>query len=470
MVDGLNYVAEHPVNFCQTLDYQFSPLRLFSQQKEMLDFLFRNKKTITILPRGASKSFTFALYALYRFITTPPTKIGLFSKSQRQANKLLDVDSDIINSTTIFAASRKKFLVDQKQRLKSHTYSEIVALPHDPFTILGEHPDVLLLDECQAYESDELYKKILKPMLTGVQTELQIPELHLAFVAEESEGFAYDMYANAGKFGFRILKKDWTQCEGYDPEEVERDRIEMGERYYLTQLMCEFIPATSSPFPFELIQKNIGEVTYNPDYPCIGGIDIGKKRDQSCLCIVQPLGEKVQVVDLFIGQYDYSLLAGKCKAFSEDYRVSSFLVDTTSGEEFVDFGRKPPYSLPLKPFSFSGGHKNALIDFLHIQMEQSNLIIPEPVSPETFRYQELISDLRHYRDFLHLPDSVAALALAVWNAKKLGTTVQSFGKTHRRSVGITGGRVSDYDSLPSQNRPGLRPKNHPLGKPGDPRL
>jgi len=464
----LDFIADHPVNFCKILDYHFSKLKLFSQQAEMLDFMYKNKKTISVLPRGASKSFTFALYALYRFAAYPPTKIGIFSKSQRQANKLLDIGSDCINSTEVLAASRKNFLVDQVQRLKSHTYSEIVALPHDPSTVLGEHPDILLLDECQDYESDEIYKKVLKPMLTGVQTEFKIPELHLAFVAEESEGFAYTMYSNAEKFDFKILKKDWTQCEGYDPEQVEKDRIEMGEKYYLTQLMCKFIPATSSPFPFELIQKNVGEVIYNPDYPCIGGIDIAKKRDQACMCLVQPLGEKVQVVELFLGQYDYSLLARKCQGFSDDYKVSSFLVDTTTGEEFVDFGRQPPYMLPLKPFSFAGGHKNALIDFLHIQMEQGNLIIPD-VSPETFKYQELISDLRKYKNFLHLPDSVAALALAVWNAKKLGTT-QSYGKTHRRSPGVTGGRGSIHHSLPSRNRPGITPKNHPLGRPGDPRI
>lgn len=407
-----------PVNFSRILDYRFQQLKLFKQQNKQLRMMNEHAKTITILPRGASKSFSFSLYALFKFVTHPPTRVAFFSLSQRQANKSLDTASDIINSTETLRAARQSFLIDQKQRLKSHAYGEIVALPHDPSTILGEHPDVLLLDECQDYTSDDIYKKILKPMLTGVQTTFQIPEIHLAFVAGESDGFSYNMYTHAEELGFKVLKQNWTQCEGYNPEEITKLRREMGEKYYLTQLMSEFIPATSSPFPFDLIQRNIGRLDHVSSAPSSGGIDIAKKRDQACIVVGQLRGQKIQVLDLFLGQYDYTALAREAKSFAEAYRTSSFLVDTTSGEEFVDFGRKPPYAVPLKPFNFAGGRKNALIDFLHIQMEQGNIIIPDPITPNTFKFQDLISALRNYRTFLHLPDAMAALALMVWNIKK----------------------------------------------------
>lgn len=410
----LQELRDDPLKFSQIISYALAPLSLFTQQKELLHLWNSNKKTISVIPRGGGKSFTLSMYALFKFYTVPGIKIAFFSLSQRQANKLLDATSDMINQSDALKPSREFFLVDQVQRLKSHTYSEIVALPYDPNTVLGEHPDILLLDECAFYDSDDIYQKVLKPMLTGVRTTFRIPEIHMTSVPDPDEAntFFPTMFKDHEKFGLEKLHKTWMESGGYNKEEVMKDKIDIGERYYLSQLMCEFLPPGTSPFPFELIQKNVSDsVIYNPGAPCFAGVDQGKKRDQSAVCIVQPLKEKIQILNLFLCQYDYSLLARKCQEFYSNFSVSSFLVDTTTGEQFVDFASKPPYSLPLRPFSFAGSMRNSLIDFLHIQMEQGRLMIPDDM-------QDLLRDLRNFREFHHLPDSVAALALAVWNAKR----------------------------------------------------
>lgn len=407
--DAVDEWITNPLKLIEESSFLLSPIKLFSHQKLMLDLLLNNKKTLTVLPRGAGKTFSMSLFAYIKFMLSPTTRIGLFSISQRQSNKLLDVVSDVIDQTQIWSGVRTNFLVDRIQRLKSQTYSELVALPHDPSTVLGEHPDVLCMDECGGYPTDEIYFKVLKPMLMGVQTVRYTPELHLASVLYKADGFFYNLLQNAERLGFKVLCLDWTHCDPtiYDPIQVAKDRRELGEEWYQAQMMCNPQPLSGVPFPFDLIEKNVGEPEYLGSAPTIGGIDLGKKRDYAAVILLQEKNDVLHLVSEYKGQWDYSLLAKECVQMSEGFKASSFLVDTTTGEEFVDFGRQPPYNLPLKTFSFGGGKGKGLIDFLHIQMENGRLVLSDD--------SELVADLKRYRFNQHLPDLVAALGLAVWN-------------------------------------------------------
>ena len=408
-----------PCSLASSLIYRFKPIHLYKQQVELINNFAKNQKTISVLPRGAGKSFALAYYALYKFLMCPGRKIGIFSRSQRQANRLLEIISDIYKATPLLKISQANFSVSQVTRLKAHTFAEIVTLPHEPSTVLGEHPDILLLDECSSYPDDAIYKKVLKPMLTGVQTFDYKPELHLVSVLDKDRGFFYDIWTkHAEEFGFKKFERKWQECEGYDPREIERDRREMGEAYYQSQYCNNPLSNPSTPFPSSLINRSLHRVIFEPSYQTYGGLDIAKMRDNQALVIVQKCEqEKLRVIDCFIGKYDFSELANICKQYNEKYKLLSILVDTTHGEEFVDFGKRAPYVLPLKPFSFSGGHKANLIDFLHLQFEKQKILIDD-FSPN-LNILELISDLRSYSKFSKLPDTVAALALAVWNANKL---------------------------------------------------
>lgn len=410
MTNQIQKCRNQPNQFTKLLRYKLESLKLFKQQRQLIDHLNNNDKTIDVMSRGAGKSFSVSVYGLYKFFTSSNIKIAFFSRSQRQSNKLLDIASDIIDQSPALKPSRPHFLIDQKQRLKSHTYSELVALPYDPATVLGEHPDILLLDECAFYDSDEMYGKILKPMLTGVQTTFKIPEIHLTSVFDETSGFFYNMWQQAQKLKLKKFFRNWKQCEGYDPKQVQQDRLDIGEKYYQSQLLCHPTAATNQPYTYELIQKNLSEdVLYNPNYPTYGGIDQAKKRDCAAIAIIQPLVDRIQLLYLQLFKYDYTLLAKTAQTLQNKYRPVSFLVDTTTGEQFTDFSRKPPYSLRANPMSFAGGHKASLLDLLHIQMEQGKMMI----SPEQ---TQLTQDMQNYREQKHLPDSIAALSLAVWNA------------------------------------------------------
>ncbi|DAZ85576.1 TPA_asm: terminase [Altiarchaeum virus] len=311
--------------------------------------------------------------------------------------------------------SRHKFLIDQKQRLKSQIGSEISAHPYDAATVLGEHPDAILADECSFYSDDDFFRKVVMPMLSGVRTLSKIPKIVMSSTFDEQKGFFYEIYSKYEEYGYKKLLMNWRQCDGYSAEEMKKKKKEIGERAFNSQYECIAGSVSSSFFPQELVEKAL-----IPDYQflksdnsiTIGGIDLAKKKDYASTTICEVNLGKFYVVVSNQMQLDFSVLANVTKQYVAEYVVSSFMVDTTTGEEFTDFATKEPYNLPLKPFNFKPQSKKQILDYLRICMEQRKICIPA-------KFTELISDLKKYNLNEHLPDSVASLALAVWNEKTL---------------------------------------------------
>ncbi len=365
------------------------------------------------MPRGASKSFSLALIALWYFYTHPNFRVAIFSRSHRQSKAVLEICSDIIDSSPLLQLSRHNFLLDQKQRLKSNIGSEIVAHPYDAATVLGEHPDIVLADECSFYSDDTFFRKVLLPMLSGVRTLEKIPKIVLTSTFDERKGFFFEVFSNANKLGYEKLILNWTQCDGYSPQDMLKKKQEIGERAFASQYECVANSVSSTFFSQDLVERCIiPDYQHSFDTVTIGGIDLAKKKDYASITICELKNNIFYVVVNSQIQLNFSELADAAKSYGKEYNICSYLVDTTSGEEFVDFASKAPYLLPLKPFAFTSQSKRQILDYLRICMEQKRVAIPA-------KFTELISDMKRYNLDEHLPDSIASLSLSVWNDKLL---------------------------------------------------
>ncbi len=405
-------IRNSPVKFLDVCFYAGTAVKKFRQTKRILRLISENEKCIIVLPRGASKSFSLALIALWYFYTQPNFRVAIFSRSHRQSKAVLEICSDIIDASPLLKLSRQNFRIDQKQRLKSGIGSEISAHPYDASTVLGEHPDIILADECSFYSDDTFFRKVVLPMLSGVRTLTKKPRIVLSSTFDEQKGFFYEVFCNSEKYEYNKLLMNWKQCDGYSAEDMRKKKQEIGEKAFASQYECIAGSVSSSFFSQELVEKNIiNEFIISENSMTIGGIDLAKKKDYASITICEVKDSRFYIVISSQVQLNFSELAEMAGRYEKEYATSSFLVDTTTGEEFVDFGSKQPYNLPLKPFYFSTNTKRQILDYLRIIMEQRRLCIPA-------KYTELISDLKRYNLNEHLPDSVASLALCVWNEKQ----------------------------------------------------
>ena len=429
-------ILKNPLNFEKYVRYNNRPLTLRAQARELLTHQTTHPKTVSQYPRGGTKSFTSAFHALYDFYTKPSYKIAFMSLSQRQSNKLLATAKRMIDESPLLAASKPLFPIDQVQKIESHIHSEIIALPYDAKTILSEHPDEIFIDEVQRILEPEIFWESIMPMLSGVGTLDTLPEMHLTGVGGVQKGVLHDVITNANALGFHCLKKNWMQCEGYNAEEMAVRRRNMGEASYLTQYMCEMIPTSSASIPWDTINNNLtGAVNYNPELPCIAGLDLAKKRDNAALLVMQKNGEIYQCIALDVCQLDYKVLAEKICFYTKEFKISSILVDVTSESSFLDFATKAPYNLPLRGFSFGGSNdkKGALYDNMKIQLEYKRTAIPN-----TLTFKELIDGLKTVDLGKHLPDPVVAMMLALWNTKETKSNVitSTYAFVTRRETGF----------------------------------
>ena len=175
----LQDIRKSPIAFMDICQYQGRQVQKFKQTKRILRLISENDKSIAVLPRGASKSFSLAIIALWYFYTRKNYRVAIFSRSHRQSKAVLEICSDIIDSSPLLKSSRRSFQIDQKQRLKSHIKSEIIAHPFDASTVLGEHPDIILADECAFFGDDSFFRMVVLPMQSGVRTINTIPKISL---------------------------------------------------------------------------------------------------------------------------------------------------------------------------------------------------------------------------------------------------------------------------------------------------
>ena len=106
---------------------------------------------------------------------------------------------------------------------------------------------LLLVDEASRV-SDDLYLA-LRPMLAVSRGTLWLMSTPFG-----KRGFFYETWERGGP-GWMRVRVTAPECPRIAPEFLVQDRLEMGERWFRQEYLCEFEDAVSSVFDRDLVER-----------------------------------------------------------------------------------------------------------------------------------------------------------------------------------------------------------------------
>jgi Terminase large subunit, T4likevirus-type, N-terminal len=193
--------------------------------------------------RQVGKSSVVAVKALSIATTEPHSLILLLSRSLRQSGELARKVFDAYRAAgrTIPAES------ETKQTLELSNGSRILALPGgDPEAIRGfSAPRVVVLNEA-ARIPDSLYVAV-RPMLAVAPKAAML----LLSTPYGRRGFFFRVWAQSQRW----LKVMVTarECQRLSEDFLQEELIELGERWYAQEYLCQFLEAIGQVFSDEAI-------------------------------------------------------------------------------------------------------------------------------------------------------------------------------------------------------------------------
>ena len=271
---------------------------------------------ILLCSRRSGKSLLFQIDILHRLFFGKNESIGILFPTLSQAREWSSTFSDLVYRSPLIESS---FMVDNKlekmmpnrNRLKIATAGTKSGQSEDSAQV-GSGFSELLLDETQSLQSETLSTVI--PTILGQQGNQTT--LLLAGTPRTKKDFFYSNIQNSfqvtdvntnpktrplkenGIFSlhrFQVTEVDETGKILYTRsptrlsiEDLEAVRSVIGTEKFRREFCLEFLDSTSLPFYDELV--NAQGYLEKPDVfqskeICVGGIDFGKVRNNSVLCI-----------------------------------------------------------------------------------------------------------------------------------------------------------------------------------------
>lgn len=201
------------------------------------------RQTILCCSRQSGKSTVTALLAVWTAIFKPGL-ILLVSPSQRQSGELFRKVKDLLK-TLGEAISEESAL-----RLELTNGSRIVSLPGDANTIRGySKPQLVIIDEA-AFIGDDLIAAV-RPMLAVSKGRIVMLSTPWG-----QRGAFYEAWRNGGEDWQRFQVTAY-QCPRIDPQWLAAERRTLGDHFFRSEYLCEFLGTLNSVFRFEDIQKMV---------------------------------------------------------------------------------------------------------------------------------------------------------------------------------------------------------------------
>lgn len=216
------------------------------RQKEVLDTDAR--RVLLCCSRQWGKSTVTALRALHFAQHHPGTTTLCVAPSQRQSGLFLEKVQRYLKGPVMRDPR-------EPASVKLPNGSSIIGLPGQEGTIRGfDNVGFLILDEA-AMIDDSVYTAT-RPMRV-----LSDGLLWLISTPHGQSGFFHDAWHDEGA-GWTRFKVSAAECERFQPEALELERVALGERMYAQEYLCEFLPSDLQMIPAHLVE---GAVTDNEE-------------------------------------------------------------------------------------------------------------------------------------------------------------------------------------------------------------
>ena len=473
---NINKIVKNPFTFinklCWYKEKRLTNDNLTKQCKRLIEHFTTSERGLSCAPRTGSKSFAISLACIYYFITKPGFEISIVSLRQRHTNRIMRKIRTVINESPELKACVPDFETKQKQQLIGSNEASITAYPGISESVIGDHPNLLFIDEASQHppgeRSDRLYYEVLIPTQVGGAMEFEETKTHLVGTWGRNIGFAAKIYegikTNRQKgLKYTLLDMPWYECEGYTKEQMDALKEEMGEFRFLMNyggagfLSGGYITIDPMAIPrniytidelqqLKIKYKHNYEGLFNPDAPTWIGVDPGKEVHKTGIVVMQENNDhyvinsertqfpKYKIVDWWVGQpLNYEEVYDKVEYFYNTYNTQGVVVDSTGvGNAVKDAILNR--GMPCEGVCFGGerGKRETLFSIFKSALEsidenkRGRLIIPDT-------YEEVINAIKHTQLDKHLPDLAAASCVLLYVLRK-NEGRYSTGETHYETI------------------------------------
>jgi len=369
-------------------------VELQDYQKQMID-LFLNKKRVCVSAgRASGKSFCLAIFLLYNSIVNPNQKQLIISPAERQSRLLFGmIHSFVARSEDLF--NSVNFKKSNLEILKFTNGSEIIPLPSTTFIRGFQNINFIVCDEAAFFLNPEQVFASIEPMLSlrNIRTG-EYGTLILVSSPNGCLGKFWDCF-NSPHFARmqisahrnRYISKKW----------LEEQKQIMSAMIYQQEILGMFTEATDNFFSVSVIDKcsqNYDFLSFpEPDKSYVLGVDIGRVKDSSVLCVISIDSDNIKKVENIVELNDkpFSLQINHIKYLHEKYRFSTITIEK-AGLSMPVVEKLQEMNFPIKEFIPTLDNKSKAYNFLLKEMEQGKVIIPLnhtrlQYQLRTFRYE-----------------------------------------------------------------------------------
>ncbi len=201
------------------------------------------RQSIWLIHRQGGKSSCAALKSLHKAIYNPGL-ILLVSRAERQSQELFKKVMEYYDQLD----TKPSLVEDKELSCSMDNGSRIVSLPGVEDTVRCFSAPKLIIEDEASRCPDSLYKA-LRPMLITSRGELL-----LISTPRGKRGHFYQTWMSDDP-AWQKIKVTADQCPRISADDLEQERMELGDWWYRQEYFCEFVDSEDQFFSSELIEK-----------------------------------------------------------------------------------------------------------------------------------------------------------------------------------------------------------------------
>ena len=222
------------------------------------------------------------------------------------------------------------------------------------------------------------------------------------------------------------------------PAELDALRLTMPERVFRQEILAEFLDDAGGVFRRVVDAATATEQSGpTPGHSYVIACDWGRSNDYTVLAVLDTREQALVYMDRF-SQIDYVLQMERVTALARRFNPVSIVAEANAmGQPVIDqLARR---GLPIKPFVTTNASKAEIIDALALAFEQGEIrILNDPVllgELQAYEMNKTPSGLMQYSapEGMH-DDTVMALAIGWWAARRQPTPSVQFGSMTKRNI------------------------------------
>lgn len=406
----------------QVCEHHTTPWRAFADA-----YFAKHPVCVWLGSRGfAGKSFELAALTWVEAVTLKADANVLGASGEQSARVL-----EYLQDRWDYVDAPKHLLVGDTARKTELTWgNKIVALMASMASVRGPHPQRLRLDEVDEMKLAILDAALGQPMMgdTGIKTQIV-----MSSTRQYSGGTMDKMLERAARKGWGVY--EWCYRENLEPhgwlsaEEVEEKKSVISEAMWEAEYENQDPNPGARAIQTEKIElmfnKELGEVAGNenvyyefeepvPDGVYATGTDWAKELDWTIIWTLRVDVNPARFVAFErTGRLDWSVMVSKHDARVIRYPKKGAHDATGVGNVINDY-----LTVPSEPFVFAGRARAQMLSRYITAIEHGE--VESPMIDFAYSEHKFASNDAIYSSREHLPDSIAAGALAWHVYKKAG--------------------------------------------------